>query len=166
MSEQRTIVIMGVSGSGKSTIGEAVADRLGWSFCDADDHHPESNVAKMSVGVPLTDEDREPWLTELLSVADGHRRRGESLVLVCSALKADFRRRLLAADDVELVYLRGDRELIAGRLKARRDHFMGAEMLASQFAALEEPTGAFVVDASEAIDTIADTIVEQLGQRQ
>lgn len=107
MAGSRSVVIMGVSGSGKSTVGRAVAERLGWGFCDADDHHPASNVAKMSAGEALSDEDREPWLERLVEVMAGYSGRGESLVLVCSALGAAFRDRLLQGGVPSWCFWRG-----------------------------------------------------------
>jgi gluconokinase len=137
----QAIVILGVTGSGKSTVGAAVATALGWTFCDGDDHHPPENVAKMSAGVPLTDEDRAPWLRALRHVIEACLDRGESVVLACSALKAEYRNQLLEDNDATLVYLRGDRALIEDRMLERRDHFMGPRMLDSQLAILEEPDG-------------------------
>jgi len=158
----RAVVIMGVSGSGKSTVGRALAERVGWDFCDADDHHPASNVAKMSAGEPLSDGDREPWLERLVEVMDGYSRRGEPLVLVCSALRSSFRDRLLRGGSAELVFLAGDRDLIAKRMETRQGHFMSHEMIDSQFAALEEPEDALVIDVSQDVHTIVTTIVREL----
>jgi gluconokinase len=152
---------MGVSGSGKSTVGRAVAEDLGWSFYDADDHHPPRNIAKMSSGEALTDEDRAPWLAALREVIDTSLDRDESLVLACSALKARFRDQLLEGNDAMLVYLAGDRDVIESRIAARSDHYMSADMLDSQFAALEEPEVAFVVDVAQEVGKIVGAIVAE-----
>lgn len=134
------VVVMGVAGSGKTTIGRALAAELGWEFYDADDFHPPSNVGKMARGVPLGDEDRRPWLESLRAAVRGLLERGESAVLACSALRESYRERLLVDERVKLVYLKGDRELIRRRLAERRGHFMSPDLLDSQLAALEEPT--------------------------
>lgn len=134
------LVVMGVSGSGKTTIAALLAGRLGWAFEDGDDLHPPANVAKMHAGVPLTDEDRRPWLAAVAAWIDATRAAGGHGVVACSALKRRYREVLTGGrPDVRLVYLRGDRELIARRLRARQGHFMPASLLDSQLAALEEP---------------------------
>jgi len=156
---------MGVAGSGKSTIGKAVAEDLGWSFYDADDHHPPRNIAKMSSGEALTDEDRAPWLAALRDVRDVLLDRGESVVLACSALRADFRDQLLGRTDAMLVYLKGDSDLIERRMESRRGHYMGPELLESQFDALEEPEDAFVVDVARDVLTTVDLIVAEVQAR-
>lgn len=144
----RALVVMGVAGSGKTTIGELLASRAGWEFADADAFHPPENVAKMSAGTPLDDEDRVPWLRALRSLIARRLAAGESLVLACSALKEDYRR-VLATDDerVEFVYLKGSPELISRRLSERTGHYMNPGLLDSQFNALEEPEEALVLDA-------------------
>jgi len=156
---------MGVAGSGKSTVGRAVAEDLGWNFYDADDHHPPQNIAKMSSGEALTDEDRAPWLSALRDVRDGVLDRGESVVLACSALRADFRDQLLGSTDAMLVYLEGERDLIERRMGSRRGHYMGPELLESQFDAMEEPEDAFVVDVARDVLTIVDLIVAEIRAR-
>jgi gluconokinase len=134
------ILVMGVSGSGKSTAGENLAVELGWPFRDADSFHPAANVAKMSAGVPLTDEDRWPWLQAIAAWIDERRQMGKPGIVSCSALKRAYRRVLLdGRPDVRLVYLQGDQPLIAGRMGRRQGHFMPTALLTSQFAALEEP---------------------------
>lgn len=133
------IVLMGVAGSGKTTIGRALARELGWKFYDADDFHPAANVGKMRGGVPLDDADRTPWLEALRDLVRACLERGESAVVACSALKEKYRAYLLVDETVKLVYLKGDYELIRERLGGRRGHFMRPELLESQFAALEEP---------------------------
>lgn len=158
------VVLTGVSGSGKTTVGRLLAARLGWPFHDADDLHPAANVDKMRRGEALDDADRVAWLDalhDLLQRIDG---AGGSAVLACSALKESYRRHLAkAARDVHFVYLRGDYDTIRARLLARQGHFMRAELLRSQFDALEPPTAALIVDVSAAPDAIAQAIAEQLG---
>lgn len=134
---------MGVSGSGKSTLGAALADRLGAVFIEGDDFHPASNIEKMRNGVPLTDDDRDPWLHAVRLAAECQLNGGSRRVVVaCSALKADYRRRLLSRIPARavIVHLQGDEETLRGRLACRRGHFMPPSLLASQFSALEPPT--------------------------
>jgi len=154
-------VLMGVSGSGKTTIGERVAARLGWHFIDADDHHPAANVAKMSAGIPLEDEDRWPWLDKL----NGLLRAEGDAVLACSALKEAYRQRLLAGvGERRLVFLAGDKALIASRLAARKHRYMPASLLDSQFATLEAPAQAIRVDVSAPVERSVDVIVQALAR--
>jgi len=135
------LVVMGVSGSGKSTIAERLAARLGWCYEDGDKYHPPANVAKMSAGHPLTDEDRWPWLQAIADEIDRTCTQGERAVVACSALKRAYRDIVTnqQSADVRLVFLQGNFELIHARLKARKGHFMPPALLQSQFAALEEP---------------------------
>ncbi len=134
------IVVMGVSGSGKTTIGALLAGRLGWAFADGDDLHPQANVAKMRGGTPLTDNDRWPWLDEIASWIDTRRSTGTPGVVTCSALKRIYRDRLLAGrSDVRLVYLHGSFDVVAMRQAARQGHFMPSSLIESQFATLEAP---------------------------
>jgi carbohydrate kinase (thermoresistant glucokinase family) len=133
-------VVMGVAGSGKSTIGRALAADLGAEFLEGDKFHPEANIAKMSRGEPLTDDDRWPWLDRLADELARARREGRNAVLASSALKRSYRDRLRrGAPDLRLVYLKGDKAVIGERLRARKHHFMPAGLLDSQFATLEEP---------------------------
>ena len=134
------VLIMGVSGSGKTTIGALLAGRLGWTYAEADDFHPAANVAKMSAGHPLTDADRWPWLEAIGRWIDERRAAGESAVVTCSALKRSYRD-VLRKDrpEVHVVYLDGSHDLIAGRMVTRQGHFFQAGMLDSQFADLEPP---------------------------
>jgi carbohydrate kinase (thermoresistant glucokinase family) len=132
---------MGVSGSGKSTVATLLARGLGWPFRDADEFHPEANIAKMKSGVPLTDEDRWPWLQAIAAFIDEERARGAHAIVTCSALKRAYRRIIIGdRPDVRLIYLKGDEALIAARLAARHGHFMPPSLLQSQFDALEEPS--------------------------
>jgi gluconokinase len=134
------MIVMGVSGSGKSTVGALLARRLHWEFEDADWLHPASNVDKMHNGIPLTDEDRRPWLEAVAAWIDNTRRAGEHAVVACSALKRRYRGILIGdRADVRLVYLKGDETLIARRIATRHEHFMPRSLLHSQFEALEEP---------------------------
>ncbi|NID17368.1 gluconokinase [Luteibacter yeojuensis] len=133
-------ILMGVSGSGKSRIGEALATRLGQAFLDGDDLHPPANLAKMARGLPLDDDDRRPWLEAIVAEMDRYRASGESLVLACSALKRRYRDFLRSGhEDVRFVYLRGTRELLSERLGRRAGHFFDPKLLDSQLETLEEP---------------------------
>lgn len=160
--EPRTVIVMGVAGSGKSTVGRALAGALGWRFCEGDMHHTVENIEKMAQGVPLTDEDRAPWLASLRDFASECYERGESLVIACSALKVAYRDLLGDGDRVLFVFLRGDPVLLKSRLESRSAHYMGANMLESQLEALEEPSDALIVDVSNDVATILETIVSEL----
>lgn len=152
------ILLMGVSGSGKTTVGEELARELGWGFRDADEFHPPENVAKMSAGKPLDDHDREPWLAAIRAHIEQTLGRGECGVVTCSALKERYRRALgVNRPGVKLVHLVGSFDLIYSRMSSRRDHFMKPEMLRSQFAALEPPKQALVVDIGSPVpQTVAE----------
>jgi gluconokinase len=160
------LIVMGVSGSGKSTIADALAKRLGWRFEDGDKFHPASNVAKMSAGRPLTDEDRWPWLQAIADEIDRLCGKGQRAVVACSALKRAYRNVLVhGRDDVRIVFLNGTQTLIASRLAARRGHFMPPGLLASQFKTLEPPTADerpanISIDAT--VTAIVDDIIRQL----
>jgi gluconokinase len=154
------VVLMGVSGSGKTTIGERLAQRLGWPYLDADDFHPPANVEKMRSGTPLTDADRWPWLDSMNAALRKHVARGEDLILGCSALKQAYRERLAAGlPDVRWVHLKGSFELIRARLAARRHRYMPASLLQSQFATLEEPADALAVDVGAAPDDVVEAVL-------
>ena len=146
-------VVMGVSGSGKTTIGSAVAEKLGWTFLDGDDFHPPENVAKMSAGTPLTDADRWPWLDRLNKELREREERGKSAVLACSALKQAYRDRLARGlADWRLVFLHGSFDLLQRRIKQRKHRYMPASLLQSQFATLEPPARAISVDVAQPLE--------------
>lgn len=159
------VIVMGVSGAGKTTVGTRLAAALGWRFLDADDFHPPGNVAKMAAGIPLTDEDRAPWLERLRELVRGALEAGEDLVLACSALKGVYRERLTVDSARQRwVYLHASRELIAERLKRRTGHYMSPALLDSQLATLEVPRGALSVDVSTVEpDAVVATLLRELG---
>lgn len=148
------ILIMGVTAAGKTTVGRALAEQLHWRFADADDYHSAANVAKMRSGIPLTDEDRVPWLQVLRTAILDWIRASENVVLACSALKASYRDILIVGPEVKLVYLRITEELAAARLDARRGHYMNPALLRSQFETLEEPHHALIIDASQSTERV------------
>ncbi len=162
-------VIMGVSGGGKTTVAQLLAKRRGWSVIEGDALHPRANVEKMSAGIPLTDEDRWPWLRAIAAEIDTRRARGESSVVASSALKRAYRDILIGGrSDVVLVYLKGAKEMIAERLKARHGHFMPPSLLDSQFATLEEPgpdENPIVLSIEPPAEAIVDDLERQLDQR-
>jgi gluconokinase len=155
------IILMGVAGSGKSTVGRELAARLRWKFFDADDFHPAANVEKMKTGIPLDDGDRKPWLESLQRLIRDCLAKQESAVLACSALKKNYRDSLLIDERVRLVYLKGDYRLINERLRARTDHYMNPGLLDSQFETLEEPEDALHINVKSPPDTIVDVIRKQ-----
>ena len=166
MTEAMAVVLMGVTGSGKTTVGEILAERLGWPYLDGDDFHPPANVAKMAAGSPLTDEARWPWLRTLAEEIGSRGDGGDSCFLGCAALKEEYRTALRAARDgsqVRFVHLAGDESLIAGRLAARVHRYMPASLLRSQFETLEPPTDAAVIDIDATPDEIADRVILALG---
>jgi gluconokinase len=156
------VVLMGVSGSGKTTIGAALAAALGWPFIEGDDLHPPANVEKMRAGIPLTDEDRGPWLDRIVEVLREVTAREGNAVLACSALRQRYRDRLAQAGDVRFVHLTGRPEVIAARLAARRHRYMPASLLASQLATLEVPGDAIDVDVEASVGDQVRAIVEAL----
>ena len=172
MQEHRQIariaVVMGVSGSGKTTIGCALAERLGWNFQEGDALHPPQNVAKMSAGQPLSDEDRAPWLAAVAQCIDAWRRHGEHGVITCSALKRSYREIIIGGGpEVRLIYLAGSRELIGERMARRRGHFMPASLLDSQFATLEPPgpeENPITVSDDQPVEKIVDRLVAELSR--
>ena len=162
------LVVMGVSGSGKSTIAEQLAARLGWRYVDGDLFHPPANVAKMSAGHPLTDEDRWPWLRAIAAEIDRLAAAGARAVVACSALKRAYRDILVhGRDDIRIVFLSGTKDLIAKRLAARKGHFMPPGLLDSQFKTLEPPQPSerpITVSIDAPVDGIVDDIARQLEQ--
>jgi gluconokinase len=157
-------MIMGVTGSGKTTVGETLARRLGWEFADADDFHSVENKRKIHEGVALTDEDRAPWLRALHERVEEWYAGGVDAVLACSALKETYRRTIAVDGEPRVVYLRGSYEFIAARLAQRHGHFAGVSILASQFQALEEPGDAAVTVELERAGT-AEQIVDEIVTR-
>jgi gluconokinase len=157
------VVVMGVCGCGKTTVGRALAASLAWPFLDADDFHPPANVAKMASGQPLTDADRWPWLDRLAGELAAILARGGDGVLACSALKQSYRDRLARAGDVRFVHLAGDRDTIAARLAARQHRYMPPTLLDSQLATLESPRDALFVDVRASVDEQVATIRAALG---
>jgi gluconokinase len=158
------LLIMGVTGSGKSTIGQTLAERLEWVFLEADDFHSAANKEKMHRGIHLTDADRLPWLDSIHAELERLDAAAKNVVLACSALKVEYRRRLMAGLDVKLVYLQGSRELIAQRLQHRTGHFAGEAILDDQFASLEEPGSGLVVDIRETPENIVERILQELAK--
>ncbi len=157
------IIVMGVSGSGKTSIGAALAARLDCPFYDGDDFHPPENVAKMAAGIPLSDEDRAGWLDRLAALIRDGLQNGRSGVIACSALKETYRARLrVDPQQVRFVYLKGSFDVILARMQARPGHYMKPDMLRSQFETLEEPGGAVVVDITQAPDRIVKNIIDRL----
>ena len=157
------VLVMGVAGVGKTTIGEALARELGWRLIDADDYHPPQNVAKMKAGIPLEDADRWPWLARL----NQELKQLDNAVLACSALKATYRERLSQGiPDFTTVYLHGSFELISERMKTRKHRYMPAALLESQFAALEPPREAIAVDVAASTDACVAAILARLTERR
>jgi gluconokinase len=158
------IILMGVAGVGKTTLGRRLAEELGWRFLEGDDFHPPENVAKMAAGVPLTDADRAPWLERLRGLVAEALARGEDVVLACSALRRSYRQ-LLTVDlaRVRWVYLRGSPELISSRLMRRTGHFMPPDLLDSQLATLEAPEDALTVDVTQGPAEVISAIRVGLG---
>ena len=161
------VVAMGVSGVGKTTLGNLLAQRLGCEFLDGDDWHPPANVAKMAAGTALSDEDRWPWLERLNAMLREHEARGQSVILACSALKQAYRERLLQGlVRCELVFLHGECELIQGRLEARKHRYMPASLLRSQIEALEPPVRAISIDVAQAPERCLELVLDRLGYAQ
>lgn len=156
-------IVMGVSGSGKSTIGKMLASKLNWGFSDGDAFHSPANIEKMSKGIALTDADRIPWLEAMENAIALWLQEDRNMVLACSALKSSYRQILLCdAQQVRLVYLKGSFESIRKRLETRQNHFMNQDLLESQFATLEEPESAICVDISQSPDAIVQQIIQNL----
>ncbi len=161
------LILMGVSGTGKTTVGRALARVLGWAFIEGDDHHPPENIAKMGSGVPLDDADRAAWLAALHDLIHEYLRNGNPLVVTCSALKQKYRDQLLAGNPgAVFVHLQGSYELILDRMRARREHFMKSELLRSQFEALENPVGVVTVGIDQPVERVVDKIIARTGVRE
>jgi gluconokinase len=157
------IIIMGVEGTGKTTIGKMLAEKLGWKFYDADDYHPKRNIDKMRRGIPLNDEDRWPWLEEIGRLINSSLNLNEPSVIACSALKRSYREYLKQQEErIIFVYLKGDKNTISKRLASRKGHFAGTQLLESQLQALEEPEGVLTCDISRQPEVITDYIIEKL----
>lgn len=156
------VIIMGVVGAGKTTIGSLLAQQQHWEFADADDFHPASNIEKIREGIPLTDADREPWLEQLRQAVADWIAAKKNVVLACSALKRTYRQKLALGPEVRFVYLKGSTALIASRLHARHGHFAGESILASQVADLEEPESAIIVDITRTPSQLVEDIRKQL----
>ena len=157
------VVIMGVTGSGKTTVGTVLAQQLGWEFADADDFHPSANVAKMKAGIPLDDADRAPWLASLRQVIEQWIAKRQNVVLACSALKKNYRDELAVDREVRFVYLKGSYDLIYQRLKQRHGHFASEKILAGQFADLQEPDDTLTVKIDQPVEEIVAEIRRGLG---
>ncbi|MEG3838150.1 gluconokinase [Microcoleus sp. Z1_C3] len=153
-------IVMGVSGSGKTTVGKLLAQSLNWDFRDADDFHPSANINKMSRGIPLEDADRLPWLLQLQATIDRWLLENKNVVLACSALKTSYREMLYRDQQrMKIVYLKCSFQLLATRLKTRENHYMKADLLLSQLHSLEEPQDAIIIDASQPLELIVRQII-------
>jgi gluconokinase len=159
----RFVIVMGVSGCGKTSVGQLLAKHLGWDFYDADDFHPQANIQKMADGIPLDDSDRAPWLAALRELIASSLKADLPAVLACSALKENYRQQLMAGNEgVRLVYLKGGYDLIWSRMSGRNEHYMKPHMLKSQFDALEEPIDAFTIDIAMSMDDIVREILKHM----
>jgi gluconokinase len=159
----RVVIIGGVSGCGKSTVGRALAERLGWSFIEGDAFHSDANIEKMRRGEALNDDDRKPWLESLRNAIIHHLDRGISAVLACSALKASYRELLRGTEvNVSFVFLSCSREILHRRLTTRQGHFLGAELLDSQLAAFESADDILLIDSEQAVETLVESIANWL----
>jgi gluconokinase len=158
------VIVMGVTGAGKTTVGRALAEALGWAFHDGDELHSEESKRKMHLGIALDDADRAPWLAALRKLIEGMVSEGRNAVVACSALKQSYRDEIVVdPDSVKIVYLKGSRELIAERLRGRTGHFMNPDLLESQIDTLEEPRDAIIIDISGAPEAIVREIRARLA---
>ncbi|MHB1688346.1 MAG: gluconokinase [Ignavibacteriaceae bacterium] len=156
------LIIMGVSGSGKTTIGKLLSDKLGWRFYEGDEYHPKENIEKMKNGISLNDEDRKPWLMKLRSIIEESISKKNNIIISCSALKESYRKILQVNNEVNFVYLKGSFEMVEKRMKEREDHFMKPGMLQSQFDALDEPKNAIIVDIENSSEKITINILNKI----
>lgn len=156
------LLVMGTTGSGKSTVGEMLAQRLGWVFLEADNFHSAANKEKMHLGIPLSDADRAPWLEAIHSELLRQKELGHNVVLACSALKQEYRDELRAKLEMQVVYLKGSEAVLRSHIEGRHGHFAGESLLPSQLATLEEPTDALVVDVSRTPEEIVDEVCARL----
>lgn len=160
----KVIVMMGVSGCGKTSVGIRLAEVLGWTFIDGDNYHPDENIVKMSQGIPLDDTDRASWLLDLQYLIADHLEENKPLILASSALKQKYRDQLRQANPaVKFVHLKGSYELIFKRIQKREDHFMTERMLQNQFDTLEEPAEVVVVDIEQSLEAIVEQIIQSLN---
>ena len=157
------VLLMGTAGSGKTTVGELLASQLGWEFADGDSFHSPANIEKMSCGLPLNDADRIPWLNSIREAMEQWIVQRRNVVLACSALKKSYRERLQMNSGVKLVYLKGSYGLLRERLHERKGHYATEQLLASQFADLEEPTDAITIDVARTLEEIVTEIRKQLA---
>lgn len=158
------VILMGVCGAGKTTVGKLLADSLHWKFSDADNFHSQANIDKMSLGIPLEDVDRLPWLLELQAAIDSWLVEQKNVVLACSALKASYREMLCRdKQQIKIFYLKASFGLLAERLKNRENHYMKADLLSSQLATLEPPQDAIVIDASQSLEVIVQFLINSVG---
>ena len=156
------ILLMGTTGAGKTTVGKLLAAKLGWTFIDADDFHPPANIEKMKHGIPLDDADRLPWLENIHSELAHLTKTGKNVVLACSALKESYRKQVSAGLDLRIVYLRGSYEVMRSHIAARHGHFAGEAILAGQFADLQEPQHALVLEVTATPEKLADQVIHEL----
>lgn len=156
-------LLMGPAGSGKTTVGKLLASQLSWDFADGDDFHPAANIKKMSRGVPLNDSDRIPWLNSIREMMSQWQAQGRSVVLACSALKRSYRELLVFHAEVKLVYLKGTPAVLRERLRSRKGHYAGEQLLASQLKDLEEPADAITIDAAGSPEQIVGEIRKRLS---
>jgi gluconokinase len=160
MTKITALILMGVSGCGKTSVGVRLSEVLGWPFFDGDDFHPEENILKMSRRIPLNDDDRTPWLASLNHLIAQNIKAGRSILLGCSALKESYRTQLAKGiREIQFIYLKGDYDLILERMDTRRGHYMKADLLRSQFDVLEEPSDALIMDIKQDIDQIVQEII-------
>jgi gluconokinase len=158
------LVVLGVAGSGKTTLGQALGQRLSWEFRDADGFHPAANIAKMKAGTPLQDEDRWPWLRAIRSHMESEQAAGRSGIIACSALKEIYRDTLGRGEPwIRFVHLNGSRDLIEGRMRAREGHFMPVSLLDSQFATLESPADAITLDISQPPEALVEEVLRRIA---